>query len=186
MGEGDVTVAAEPSQAVAGHDVDEHPALLLPEHLERPVEVARAGAGAGLEDVADEALGVHPHEHVLGTVHVAADEREVVRVGEEPPEADDGELAERGREPGARDALDELVVLAAQGDHGAQGHDREPLLLGDRAQLLAGRATSPSSAVTIESSAAGWQPASRTRSTAASVRPARWRTPPGRARSGCT
>ena len=57
------------------------PAARLGDQLHRAVELEAAVAALGTEDVAGEALGVHAHQDVLLPVHVAVDQRHVLRRG---------------------------------------------------------------------------------------------------------
>ena len=114
----------QPDPAPLLGEVEQHAAALLLDHRQRRLELLAAVAAQRVEDVAGQALRVHADEHVLGAVDLALDHRDVVLVVDERAVADDGELAEAGRQPGRDDALDELVVAAPVGD---QVGDRDHL-----------------------------------------------------------
>ena len=108
---------------------------------QRPLELLAAVAALRVEDVAGEALRVHAHEHVLRTVDVALDERDVVLAGEHLLVGDGLEVAVRRRQPHRGDALDELLVPAPVLDQVGDGDHLEAVLL---AVPGSGRARGPS------------------------------------------
>src|SRR5881409_2389254 len=79
--------------AVARDEVEEDALLYGTEQVERVTQVLRTGAGAGAEDVTGQAFGMHANEDVAGARHLASDERNVVRAGQNLAEADGGEVA---------------------------------------------------------------------------------------------
>ena len=125
------------------------------------------------------------HEHVLRALDLAADEREVRLAAQALAVGDRCEVAVRRRQSYLCDALDELLVPPPVLD---QVGDREQLDLVPLAERdeVGTRAIVPSSFMISQTTPAAFRPASRARSTAASVWPERSRTPPGRARSGNT
>ncbi len=118
---------------------------------------------------------------------VADDQRDVLDVVERAAVADGAEVAERGGQAwwSATRSTWRSCAAAVADQVGDRDHD-QAVLVGERAALRA-RASScrpRSSARTARPT--GVRPASRARSTAASVCPARRSTPPGTARSGMT
>ena len=164
-------------------EVEEHALALLLDAHERVLELLAAVAAQRVEDVAGQALGVDADEHVVLPLDLALDHRDVVLVVDERAEADGLEVAERRRQAGLDDALDELVVLAAVRD---QVGDRDHLQVVPRqySSRSGTRAIVPSSFMISQITPDGLRPARRARSTAASVWPVRSSTPPGFAFSG--
>ena len=88
-----------------------------------------------MEDVAGQALGVDADEHVLLTVHLALDERDVVLAGEDLAERDGGELAVGGRQADGGHALDELLRAAPVLDQVLDRDQLDPVALAVRDQV---------------------------------------------------
>ena len=125
-------------------------------------------------------------EHVLGAGDVALDHRDVVLVVEQRAVADRGELAERGRQLGRDDPLDQLLGAPAVGDQVGDRDHLQPVAL-----AVGDQVRHPGHGPVVVHDLAdharpGLSPARRARSTAASVWPARSSTPPSLARSGNT
>ena len=91
--------------ALVAPEVDDDALALRRDLGERGVELHAAVAPQRAEHVAGEALGVHPHEHVLLARDLAAHERDVLDVVEERPEHVRGEVAVLRRDPGLGDPL---------------------------------------------------------------------------------
>ena len=149
------------------------------------LQLLAAIAAQRVEDVARQALRVHADEHVVLAGDVALDHRDVVLVVDAASGSRRPEVAEAGRQRGRHDALDELVVAAPVGDQVGDRDHLQPVLWQYAARSSA-RAIVPSSFWISQMTPAGISPASRARSTDASVCPVRSRTPPARAFSGCT
>jgi hypothetical protein len=90
------------------------------------VQLDAAVAALGAEDVAGETLGVHPHQHVRLSRDLAVDQRDVLRAVDVVPVADDGELAEVGRNPRLGHPVDQLLGLQPVGDELGHGDEGEP------------------------------------------------------------
>src|ERR1700722_14004566 len=109
-------VAEADAAALVAPQVDEDAASLLLNEIERGLQLGAAVAAQGAEDVAGQALGVDPDEHVVGAGHLAHGGRLVllvvqhrlVDVGPNPPFL--------GRDAGLGDEANELLVLAAVAD----------------------------------------------------------------------
>jgi hypothetical protein len=82
--------------ALVPADVEHDAAALVGDGLERGVELRPAVAAARPEDVAGEALGVDPDQHVLAVAEVALHQRDVVGAVEHRLVADGAEDAVRG------------------------------------------------------------------------------------------
>ena len=104
--------------------VQQHADALLLDHRQRRLQLLAAIAAQRVEHVTGQALRVHADEHIVLTVDVALDERNVVLVVDQRAVPDGHELAEPGRELGRDDPLDQLLVPAAVGD---QIRDRDHL-----------------------------------------------------------
>ncbi len=113
-----------------GH-VQQHAALLVGEPGQRLLELLAAVAAERVEDVAGQALGVDADEHVLGSVDLAADERDVVLAGQLLAERDRLELAVRGRQMDRRRALDELLGSAPVLDEIGDGDQLDVVALAE-------------------------------------------------------
>ena len=124
---------------VAAH-VQHHAAALAGHHRQRGVQLRAAVAAAGSEHVTGQALGVHPHQHVMPVAvrpgDVATDQRDVLDLVVDAGVADRAELAVPGRDAGLGDALDVLLVLAAPLDQVGDGDQREVVLVGEDPQLV--------------------------------------------------
>src|ERR1700687_3253285 len=98
--------------------VEEDPASLRGNALERRVHLLAAVAPLRSEDIAGQALGVDAYEDGLAVRNVAHRERDVVGlcVPEARAVSMDRELAIRRREPRRRDTLDELLARHAVRD----------------------------------------------------------------------
>ena len=124
---------------VAAH-VEHHAAALPGHHRQRGVQLRAAVAAAGAEHVTGQALGVHPHQHVVAVAvrpgDVAADQRDVLDVLVDAGVADRAELAVPGRDAGLGDALDVLLVLAPPLDQVGDRDQREVVLVGEDPQLV--------------------------------------------------
>ena len=124
----------QPDAAPLLAEVEQHAPALGLDHRQRRLELLAAVAAQRVEDIAGEALGVHAHEHVLRSLDVALDERDVVLAVEHRAVADRDEVAERRRQPGRDDALDELLGAPPVGDQ--VGHR-------DHLQAVAGAVLGP-------------------------------------------
>ena len=71
-------VAQADAPALVAPQVDEHPAALGLDEVEGLAQLGSAVAAQRAEHVAGEALGVHPHQHVLVAGHVAHHEGQVL------------------------------------------------------------------------------------------------------------
>ena len=91
-----------------------------------------------------------------------------------------------GRQPRFGDAMDEPLVLEPMRDELRDGDERDARALARTPRAAGRRAVVPSSFKISQITPAGSRPARRARSTAVSVWPTRWSTPPSRARSGNT
>jgi hypothetical protein len=74
-----------------------------------------------VEDVAGQALRVHPHQDVLGAGDLALDHRDVVLVVDQRAVPDGVELAVGGWQLGRHDALDQLLRAPPVGDQVGDG-----------------------------------------------------------------
>src|SRR5450759_3481703 len=92
--------------------------------------------------------------------------------------ADDAPSPDFRRKPSIGDAVHEALGLEAMRDELRDGDECEAVLLREALELSSLRFS--------QTTPAGVRPARRARSTAASVWPTRWSTPPSRARSGGT
>ena len=79
----DLVAEADPAALVAAQ-VDEDPPPFLFDEVERRLQLGAAVAAERAEHVAGQALGVDPHQHVLGPGHLAHHECEVLLVVEHP------------------------------------------------------------------------------------------------------
>src|SRR6266540_798980 len=149
--------------------VEEYAALLGADPRERLLELLAAVAAERVEDVSGQTLGVDADEDILLALDVALDERDVVLAGQLLPEGDRNEVSVR-RRYSIRSST--VIILRSW-------REQYSTRSGTRAIV-------PSSFITSQTTPAGLRPARRARSTAASVCPARWRTPPTRARRGKT
>ena len=154
------------------------------DQLHGAVQLRAAVAALRAEDVAGQALRVHPDEHVRLSGHLAEDERHVLGPVDVVLVADDRELAELGRDPRLGHAVHQLLGLEPVGDELGHGDERQMMLARDISCSSGRRAIEPSALRISQMTPAGTSPASRARSTLASVWPTRCSTPPGRARSG--
>ena len=119
--------------------VEDAPAALGGDHLHRSVQLLAAVAAGGAEDVAREALGVHADERRRVAGEVAHEEREVlepVRARAVHPQA---EAAVARGHVHLLDALDEGLVLRAEGDEVGDGAEEEPVLRGERLDVRQAR-----------------------------------------------
>ena len=114
----------------------------LGDQLHGAVELHAAVAALRSEDVAGEALGVHPDEHVRLPRHLAEDQRHVLRPIHVVLVADDREVAELGRQPRLGHAVDQLLLLQPVGDQLRHRHEGEPWCCWRSPR---GRAAAPSS-----------------------------------------
>ncbi len=124
---------ADPATLLA--EIQQHAAALALDHRQRRLELLAAVAAQRMEHVAGQALGVHADEHVVGALDLALDERDVVLVVDQRAVADGHELAERGRQPGRDDPLDELLVAPAVGDQVGDRDHLQPVALAVRAEV---------------------------------------------------
>jgi hypothetical protein len=99
------------------------------------VQLDAAVAALGAEDVAGETLGVHPHQHIRLSRDLAVDQRDVLRAVDVVPVADDGELAEVGRNPRLGHPVDQLLGLQPVGDELGHGDEGEPQPVGHRVEI---------------------------------------------------
>ena len=75
-------------------------------------------------------------EHVLGSVDIALDERDVVLARQGLAEGDRGELSVGGRQPDGRRPLDQLLVPAAVLDQVGDRDQFQPVSLAVRDQVV--------------------------------------------------
>ncbi len=148
--------------------------------LERVVELHAAVAAQRPEDVAGEALGVDADQHVLVARDVAPDEGQVLHSVEQALEDVRGEVAVAGRDARLGHAPHELLAVPAVADEVRDRDELQAVLGGELLQL-----GHPGHRAVVVGDLArarptGTAPASRARSTAASVWPARLSTPPSR------
>src|SRR6185295_20421692 len=119
---------ADAAPLVAAH-VEHHATALPGYHRQRGVQLQTAVAAAGTEHITGEALGVHPHEHVVTVAvrsgDVAAHQRHVLDVVIDAGVADGPELTVPGRDAGLRDALDVLFVFAPPLDQVGDRNQRQ-------------------------------------------------------------
>jgi hypothetical protein len=128
---------------------------------------------------------VHPDEHVLLSRDFAVDQGDVFVFVDIVLVPDDPELAVVGRQPGLGDPMHQALGAEPVLHQVATVTKVRPNL--SAMALSSGcRAIVPSAFRISQMTPAGWSPASRARSTLASVWPTRCRTPPGRARRGKT
>ena len=153
---------------------------------QRGLQLRTAVAAHRAEHVTGQALGVHPHQHVLAVADVAADQRDVLGTVVGRPVPERGEHAVLGRHPRLGDPLDLLLGTPPVRDQVGDRDQRQAVLGGERAPGRAGAAWCRRRATISQSTPAGGRPARRARSTAASVWPGRRSTPPSLARSGNT
>ena len=130
----DLVAEADAAALVAAQVDEDAPALLLDE-VERGLQLGAAVAAQGAEDVAGQALGVDPDEHVVGAGHVAHDERQVLLVVQHGLVDVGAELPVLGRDARLGHEADELLVLAAVADEVGDGDEREVVLLGEALQV---------------------------------------------------
>ena len=130
----DLVAEADAAALVAPQVDEDAPALLLDE-IERGLQLGAAVAAQGAEDVAGQALGVDPDEHVLGAGHLAHDERQVLLAVQHRLVDVGPELPACGRDAGLGDQADELLVLAPVADQVGDGDERQVVLLGEALQV---------------------------------------------------
>src|SRR3546814_317359 len=106
-------VADADAPALVAPEVDDHAAALALHELHRRIELDAAVAAHRAEDVAGEALAVHPDQDVVLAGHGALHQRYVLLAVEQRLVGVAGEVAPLGGDPGLGDALDQLLVLAA-------------------------------------------------------------------------
>jgi hypothetical protein len=152
--------------------VEEDAARLGGDPFEGQLELLAAVAAERMEDVARQALRMDADEDVLLALHLALDERNVVLAGERLAEGDGREVPVGGRQADRGHPLDELFGLPAVLDQVLDRDHLDPVPLAVRDQVGT-RAIVPSSRMISQTTPAGLRPASRARSTAASVWPAR-------------
>ena len=136
----DLVAEADAAALVAAQVDEDAPALLL-DQVERGLQLRAAVAAQRAEDVAGQALGVDPHQHVLGPGHVAHDEGQVLLVVEHGLVDEGAELAALGRDARLGDEAHQLLVLPAVADEVGDGDEREVVLLGEASR---GRPAGPS------------------------------------------
>ena len=118
----------------------EHDAAALARHRgQRRVQLGPAVAAQRAEDVAGQALGVHPDQHVLAVADVAEHERDVLAAVVGRGVADRGELAVAQRHPGRRHPLDQALRAAPERDQVGDRDHRQVVLVGEDPQLLGAR-----------------------------------------------
>ena len=127
---------AEPdAAALVPAEVDDHAPALGRDLRERAVELEPAVAAHRAEDVAGEALAVHPHEDVVLAGDVAAHERHVLHAVEQALEHDRGELAVAGGDARLAHSPDQLLAVAAVADEVRDRDEVQPVLLRERLEL---------------------------------------------------
>src|SRR6266566_98775 len=109
-------------------EVHDHSRAHLRDHPHRAVQLPAAIAPGRAEDVARQALRVHPHQHLLLARDVAEYQRDVLRLIHVVAIADDAEFAEWRREAGFSDPMDEPLVLQPVGDELRDRDERETML----------------------------------------------------------
>ncbi len=129
MGEADA-----PSFVAAQVDDDPAPGLL--DHGHGSVQLWTAVASQGTEDVAGQALAVHPDQHVGLAGHLPFDHGHVVLAVQHRLVGVDGELAVVGRDAGVGEAPDQLVLAAAVTNEVGDGDEVEPVALGKGLELV--------------------------------------------------
>ena len=163
--------------------IQQHAAPFLRDALHRRLELRAAIAADRMQHVAGQALRVDADEHVLAVADVAADQRHVrlpsilfsnAWTWNSPCSVGSSADATRFTSDSVRIRyrMRSAIVIISR-----------PCLLRELRQLGT-RAIVPSSFMISQMTPAGYSPAMRARSTAASVWPARTSTPPVRARSG--
>ena len=151
----------------------------------RRLQLRSAVAAQRAEDVAGQALAVHAHQQLVPGRDVAEREGHVLGPVEDRPVADAPELA-----PGVGTRAS--PVRSTRTSTRRRYRIRSAIVITGSPCSAANRSRSgrraivPSSLTISQITPAGVSPASRVRSTAASVWPARLSTPPSRARSGKT
>src|SRR5688572_11604186 len=92
-------------------EIDHDAAPLRLDHLHRRVELPAAVAAEGVEDVAREALRVHPHQHALTIGQVAVDQRHMLVVVDVVAIPDDLPRTMLRRQSRLSDAMHQTFVL---------------------------------------------------------------------------
>ena len=121
--------------ALVAAQVDHHSPALGDDRGQRLVELRTAVAALAAEDVAGEALAVHPGQHRLVAGDVAVHQGDVLAVVDGDAVADGRELAVPGRQPRLGDPLDVAAVPAAVADQVLDRDHRQAVLVGELAQL---------------------------------------------------
>ncbi len=133
--------------ALVPAQVDDDAATGGDDALEGLVELRAAVAALRAEDVAGQALGVHPDQHrlsfagrasVVGRAcrhHVAVHEREVLGGVDGRPEAVGPELTVPGRQPGLGHPLDQGLGAVPVAHQVVDRDHRQPVLVGEGPQL---------------------------------------------------
>src|SRR5581483_4525739 len=120
-------------------EVHDRTEVLLGDLAHRGGELRAAIAAQRSEHVAGQALAVHPHQHILRTLHIAAHERDVLLAVEHRLEHDAVELAELRGDRRLGDPAYELLVLAAVPDETRDRDQQQAVLVGEPLEL--GRAS---------------------------------------------
>src|ERR671937_1770884 len=115
--------------------VQKNTTLLGRDLRQRLLELLAAVAAQRVEHVAGEALGMDAHEHVLGSVDLALDERDVVLARQLLAEGNRREIPVGRRQLHRRHALDEPLVAAAVLDQVGDGDELQPMPLAIRNQV---------------------------------------------------
>jgi hypothetical protein len=117
-------------------EVDHHATALLGDAGERGVQLGATVAAQRAEDVAGEALAVHPHQHRLGPGDVALDERHVFGAVEQGLGRRGRRRSPTGSAPGPHRWLDhQLLVLTTVADQVGDRDDQQAVLGGEDGQL---------------------------------------------------
>ena len=125
----DLVLEADPATFLA--HVEDDPRALFRDHPHSGIELLAAVAAERSEGVSRQALAVDADQDRLVGVDVAEDERHVVDVVDVVLEDDRVKLAETGREPRRRSAMDEALVAQAVGHQILDRHDLERVLTGE-------------------------------------------------------
>ena len=151
-------VADADAPTLVAPQVDEHAAALGGDAGHGVVELHPAVAAVGAEQVAGQALRVHPDQHGLLAPHVTVDHRHVLGAVELRAEGDALEVAPLGRDAGLAHPLDQLLVAVPVADEVGDGDQHQAVLAGEARPGWGRRAMVPSSLTISQITADGRQP----------------------------
>ena len=125
----------EPDAAPFLVEIDNHAAPFVRDEFHCGVQLPAAVAPCRMKDVAGEALRMHPREHVVMTMHIAEDQRNVFVVIDIVAVADDAELAELRWEPCFGHAVHQALRAQPMRDELRDRDERQSVRSGEGLQL---------------------------------------------------